>query len=78
MRKILCFCFGLVWGGTFWTCDELVSKPCELTVQKGQIVIKSIPVTYWRYRARQKEVESVKDQGINEIMFLFPWPQKSD
>ncbi|CAK9052125.1 unnamed protein product [Durusdinium trenchii] len=52
MRKILCFCFGLVWGGTFWTCDELVSKPCELTVQKGQIVIKSIPVTYWRYRAR--------------------------
>lgn len=53
MRKILCFSFTLFCSATFWTCDEVVSEQCELTVHKGQVVIQSIPVTYWRYRARR-------------------------
>ncbi|CAL1156378.1 unnamed protein product [Cladocopium goreaui] len=56
MRKILCFSFTLFCSATFWTCDEVVSEQCELTVHKGQVAIQSIPVTYWRYRARSSPV----------------------
>ena len=40
-----------------WTCDELTPNLCDdLQVETGSIIIRSIPVKYWRYRRKNQDI----------------------
>lgn len=42
-----------------WTCDELTPNLCDdLQVETGSIIIRSIPVKYWRYRKKNQDIEN--------------------
>ena len=42
-----------------WTCDELTPNLCDdLQVETGSIIIRSIPVKYWRYRKKNQGIEN--------------------
>ena len=41
-----------------WSCDEVTPNLCELHVEKGSVMIQSIPVHYWRYSRADKNDES--------------------
>eukprot|EP00585_Thalassiosira_rotula_P012070 CAMPEP_0196136932 /NCGR_PEP_ID=MMETSP0910-20130528/5068_1 /TAXON_ID=49265 /ORGANISM="Thalassiosira rotula, Strain GSO102" /LENGTH=449 /DNA_ID=CAMNT_0041397299 /DNA_START=12 /DNA_END=1362 /DNA_ORIENTATION=+ len=49
-----------------WTCDELTPNLCDLQVETGTLVLRSIPVKYWRY-TRQSE-----DSFNNESTITIP------
>ena len=41
-----------------WTCDELTPNLCnDLEVETGSIILRSIPVKYWRYRRKNQDTE---------------------
>lgn len=39
-----------------WTCDELTPNLCDLQVETGSVVIRSIPIKYWRYKRKNRNV----------------------
>jgi len=40
-----------------WTCDEVTPNLCDdLQVETGSIIIRSIPVKYWRYRRKNQDI----------------------
>jgi len=48
-----------------WTCDELTPNLCDdLQVETGSIIIRSIPVKYWRYRKKNQNTENTNECPI--------------
>ena len=55
----------------FYTCDELTPDLCELDVEEGQLEIKGINVTYWKYTAADSNSASSSSYGSNQLQL---WP----
>ena len=53
----------------FYTCDELTPDLCELDVEEGQLEIKGINVTYWKYTAAAGDSAS---SSHNPKLSLWP------
>ena len=48
-----------------WTCDELTPNLCDdLEVESGSIILRSIPVKYWRYRRKNQDAENTDTYPI--------------
>ena len=50
-----------------WTCDELTPNLCELQVETGSVVIRSIPIKYWRYKRKNRNVTVATSHPIIAI-----------